>query len=144
MSQLLHFQQIACFREEFTKECNHEDILQYLKLILSKEEKLDESIQERFFDNSIHEEIELLHVPVSDSISKFLEDKNSKQLLYEESRYFFVDEELWKAVKTEIFKKIMKKQNNVQDKDENLEKLIKDFKKIIDCYEKKMLVFEAS
>lgn len=144
MSQSLHFQQIACFREEFTKECNHEDILQYLKLILSKEEKLDESIQERFFDNSIHEEIELLHVPVSDSISKFLEDKNSKQLLYEESRYFFVDEELWKAVKTEIFKKIMKKQNNVQDKDENLEKLIKDFKKIIDCYEKKMLVFEAS
>lgn len=143
MSQSLHFQQIACFREEFTKECNHEDILQYLKLILSKEEKLDESIQERFFDNSIHEEIEFLQVPVSDSISKFLEDKNSKQLLHEESRCFFVDKELWKAVKKEIFEEIMKKQNNVQD-DENLEKLIKDLKKIIDCYEKKMLVFEAS
>lgn len=136
MSQAIYFARVKYFSEDFTKGCRYDEILQELKNILKKEEKIDETLNKKFI-----EVIETQYVTLSANtpeIEKFL-NTDSEIQLHPQSRYYFVTEKLWPVLQEEFFKK-----------SQDIEKAKDYFAAAKDCaalegyYNKKMLVFEAS
>lgn len=137
MSQDCHFSQLKVFSEEFTKNCQYSEILEMIKKILEKETEIDEKLV-----NKISETIETKILILSANepkIEKFLTTGDSKILLHPQSRSYFVNEELWKVLEEEIFKKF----KDIKKKDDFLN-LAKDYAELEQVYQRKMLIFEAS
>lgn len=136
MSQSIHFARLKYFSEEFTKEHQHNEILQELTKILQEEEEIDETVETKFF-----EDIKTQYLTLSaytPEIEKILKTGSEIQL-HPKSRYYFVSEKLWQVLQEEIFKQIQDKK-----KAKDCFDIVKDYTDIEGYYSKKMLVFEAS
>jgi hypothetical protein len=135
MSQSIHFARLKYFSEEFTKERNHDEILQELKKILKEEKKIAETLEK------IIEDIEPQHLILSANtpeIEKFL-TTGSEIILHPQSSYYFVTEKLWSVLRKEIVKQF----RDIQKEDDCFD-LARDCTEIEKYFIKKMLVFEAS
>jgi hypothetical protein len=136
MSQSIYFAKLKKFPEEFTKDRQHDEILQELQKIL-KEEKIDDETLDQEFIEAIEIQSLILSANTPE-IEKFLTNGSEIQL-HPQSRYYFVTEKLWPVLQEEIFKQSqdIKKAKDYFD-------LAKDCIEIEGYYSKKMLVFEAS
>ena len=135
MSQYIHFARLKYFSEEFTKEHQHNEILQELTKIL-QEEEIDETVEKKFF-----EDIKTQYLTLSaytPEIENFLKTGSEIQL-HPQSRYYFVTEKFWKVLQEEIFKQLQDKK-----KAKDCFDIVEDYTDIEGYYSKKMLVFEAS
>ncbi len=134
MSQTIHVARIKFLSEELTKDLNYMEVLGYLKKMFAEEKNVDK-LKEKFI-----EEIETKYLLLSayDEIEKLL-TTGSKVQLHPESRLYFVTEELWSVLRTQIFKD----SQNIKEEDHFFE-MAEDSMNIKSFYEKKMLVFEAS
>jgi hypothetical protein len=136
MSQSIHFARLKCFSEKFTKERQHDEILQELKKKLKEEKKIDETTDKKF--------IKVIETPYlrlsaeTPEIEKFLTTGSEIQL-HPQSRYYFVTEKLWEVLQEEIFNQ----SKAIKVKDEFWD-LATDITELKNYYSKKMLVFEAS
>lgn len=136
MSPDIHFAKLKKFTEEFTKDSQHDEILQELRKILKEENIDDETLNQKFI-----EAIEIQSLILSadtPEIKKFLTTGSEIQL-HPQSRYYFVTEKLWPVLQEEIFKQ----SRNIKNA-KNFFALVKDCTEIEVYYSKKMLVFEAS
>ncbi|QEI40485.1 hypothetical protein BMF77_01054 [Dolichospermum sp. UHCC 0315A] len=135
MSQSIHFARLKYFSEEFTKDRNYGDILHELKKILGKEENIDETL-----DGKFTEDIELKYPSLNayDKIQEFLKTGSEIQL-HSRSRFYFVNEEIWKVIEEAIFRE--SKQIKMK---EDFFDLAEDYITIKGYFNKKMLVFDAS
>jgi hypothetical protein len=140
MSQSLRFAKLKYFGEEFTKERKHDDILQELKKILEKEnaKDIDDTLNSKFTVLIDIKSPDLIISANEPEIEKFLKDKSSI-LLHSQSRYYFVDENIWEIIKEVIFQ-----QSKGIEKKEDFLKIAEDYVKLKECFDIKMLVFEAS
>ena len=101
MSQSIHFARLKYFSEEFTKDSKYGDILHELKKILGKEENIDEETLTGKFTEGI--ELKCLTLNAYDEkIQEFLKTGSEIQL-HPRSRFYFVNEEIWKVIEEEIF-----------------------------------------
>ncbi|MDH6098293.1 hypothetical protein NWP21_05450 [Anabaenopsis sp. FSS-46] len=141
MSVSLHFAKVKYFSEEFTKERGHDDILQELKkiLVLEKENtEIDDILNNKFtvpIDTKSPDLIISANIP---EIEKSLVGE-SPILLHPDSRYYFVNENIWETIKEVIFKQ----SQGIQTK-EDFFNIAEDYVKLKECFDIKMLVFEAS
>lgn len=136
MSQSISFARVKYFSEEFTKGHHYDEILQELKNILKEEEKIDETLDKKFF-----EVIETQYVTLSANtpeIEKFL-TTGSEMQLHPQSRYYFVSEKFWSVLQEEIFQ-----QYKDLKKAKDFFAVVKECADLEGYYSKKMLVFEAS
>ena len=135
MSQSIHFARLKYFSVEFTKDRNYGDILHELKKILGKEENIDETL-----DGKFTEDIELKYPSLNayDKIQEFLKTGSEIQL-HSRSRFYFVNEEIWKVIEEAIFRE--SKQIKMK---EDFFDLAEDYITIKGYFNKKMLVFDAS
>lgn len=136
MSQSIHFARLKYFSEEFTKEHQHDEILEELKKILKEEEKIDETIDKKFI--KVIESQYLTLSANTPEIEKFLTTGSAIQL-HPQSSYYFVTEKLWQVLQEEIFKQLQDKK-----KAKDCFDIVEDYTDIEGYYSKKMLVFEAS
>lgn len=142
MSQSLHFAKLKYFSEEFTKNRKHDDILQELKkiLVLEKEktEDTDETLNSKFTVPIVTKSPDLIISANIPEIKKFLEAGSSIQL-HPDSRYYFVNEDIWEIIKEVIFEK----SKAIETKKDFFD-IAEDYVKLKECFDIKMLVFEAS
>ena len=99
MSQSIHFARLKYFSEEFTKDSKYGDILHELKKILAKEENIDETLDSKFTEDI---ELKYLSLNAYNKIQEFLKTRSEIQL-HSTSRFYFVNEEIWKVIEEEIF-----------------------------------------
>lgn len=136
MAQSIHFARVKYFAEEFTKDCQHDAILKELTKILQEEEKIDETVETKFF-----EAIETPSLTLSaytPEIAKLLKTGSEIQL-HPQSRYYFVSESLWLVLRKEIFT-----QSKAIKKEDEFFELARNVTELENYYKKKMLVFDAS
>lgn len=129
----IHFARIKCFSEEFTKDLDYMEVLGHLKKMLQESEN-DESLEKLIEDI----ETEYLVLSADNEVERFL-TTGSKVQLHPKSKYYFVAEELWSALQTQIFK-----QSQEIKKESDFCQIVEDFTKIKSFYNQKILVFEAS
>ncbi|QSV69921.1 MAG: hypothetical protein HEQ20_03110 [Aphanizomenon flos-aquae KM1D3_PB] len=137
MSQSIHFARLKYFSEEFTKDSKYGDILHELKKILGKEENIDEET----LNGKFTEEIELKCLTLNaydEKIQEFLKTGSEIQL-HPRSRFYFVNEEIWKVIEEAIFRK--SKQIEMK---EDFFNLAEDYITIKGYFNKRMLIFDAS
>ncbi|WP_066374951.1 MULTISPECIES: hypothetical protein [unclassified Anabaena] len=135
MSQGVHFARLKYFSEEFTKTIKHDEVLQELKKILEKEEKVDETLESKFIENI---ETKFPSLNAYGEIEKFL-GKNSKIILHPKSRFYFVNEEIWEVIQEEYFQR-----SKQIDKKKDFSEIAEDYITIKKYFDNKMLVFDAS
>ncbi|AFY50555.1 hypothetical protein Nos7524_4818 [Nostoc sp. PCC 7524] len=135
MSQSIHFGRIKYFSEEFTKNRKYADVLQELKKILEKEEKVDETLQDKFTEDI---KLTCININAYGEIEKLLKTGSEIQL-HPKSRYYFVNETIWELIEEKIFQE----SKQVETKKDYYE-IVEDYITIKDFFKKKVLVFEVS
>ena len=111
--------------------------MKIIKNILGKEENIDEET----LNGKFTEEIELKCLTLNaydEKIQEFLKTGSEIQL-HPRSRFYFVNEEIWKVIEEDIFRK--SKQIEMK---EDFFNLAEDYITIKGYFNKKMLVFDAS